>query len=369
MAAEQFKLDWKWLTLLAAALFALVVLVQTAVVLITPAGERRSVIVRIYPGATLGRVAEVLESNGVITSARKFVWLARLTGKGSRLKAGEYDLSPSLRPGEVLDALAEGRVRVSQVTIPEGYTMAQVAAALQAAHLANARKFLAVCSDPALARELGVEGDNLEGYLYPDTYNIAFYMTEEAVARTMVRRFLQVWARYNEQAAARGMSMRETVTLASIIEKETAAPQERRLISAVFHNRLQKGMRLQSDPTVIYGLAASFDGDLKRADLRDNNPYNTYCHGGLPPGPIGSPGETSVSAAVSPARCGYLYFVSRNDGTHQFSATLTQHNAAVRLYQLHAARNAASGAGSAEAATPPQAQPPAEEQAEPVEVH
>jgi UPF0755 protein len=335
VSAEQFKLDWKAAAALAAALFVLLGLIQAAVFLTSPAGPTGSVIVRVYPGASLARVAEILEERGAVTSARKFVWLARLTGKGSRIKAGEYDLNPALKPGEILDMLAEGKVRVHQLTIPEGYTAAQVAAALEQADLADAKRFLAVCAkNPALAAELGVEGDDLEGYLYPDTYNIAFYMTEEAIARVMVRRFLSVWARHAEEAKAKGMSMREVVILASIIEKETSRPEERRLIAAVFHNRLNQGMRLQSDPTVIYGLAGAYDGDLKRSHLRSSgNPYNTYRLEGLPPGPIGNPGEESIRAALSPAHCNYLYFVSRNDGSHKFSATLTEHNAAVRLFQ------------------------------------
>jgi UPF0755 protein len=313
----------------------LVVLVQSAIFLTTPGGAPGSVIVRIYPGTTLSRVGEILEERGVVSSGGKFVWLARFTGKGSRIKAGEYDLNPGITPNQILNVLAEGRVRVHQVTIPEGYNMAQVAAAIQQAGVGNGRRFLDACESKALIAELGVEGDTLEGYLYPDTYNIAFYMTEEAVARRMARRFLGVWAKYADQAKVRGMSMREVITLASIIERETGKAEERRLISAVFHNRLKKGMRLQSDPTVIYGLAGAFDGDLTRRDLHTPTPYNTYCQSGLPPGPIGNPGEDAVRAAISPARCSYLYFVSKNDGSHLFSSNLADHNRAVDLYQRH----------------------------------
>jgi UPF0755 protein len=324
--------EWKLAAVLGAALLLLVVLVAAAAFVSTPAGEPRSVIVRIYPGTTLGRVAEMLEERGVVTSAWKFRWLARLGGKGSLIKAGEYDLSPAFSPSEILDILAQGKVRVNEVTIPEGYTMAQVAAALEGAGVAKAEKFLEVCSSPALASELGVEGDNLEGYLFPDTYNFAFYMVEESVARRMVRRFLAVWKRYAAKARAKGMSMRQVVTLASIIEKETSNGNEMSLISSVFHNRLRRRMRLQSDPTVIYGLA-DFDGNLTRRHLRTRTPYNTYRVRGLPPGPIANPGEAAIRAALEPAESNYLYFVSMNDGSHCFSMTLAEHNRAVARYQ------------------------------------
>lgn len=341
MPTERFKTDWKALAALLAGLAVVVFLVQTVLFLTTPAGPEGSVIVRIYPGATLSRVAEILEERGAVSSARKFVWLARLTGKGARIKAGEYDLNPALKPSEVLDVLAEGKARLHQVTIPEGYTVAQIAAALEEAGLARAERFKAVCADPHLAASLGVEGADLEGYLFPDTYNLAFYMTEEAIARLMVRRFLSVWKRLEGEAPVQGLSMRETVTLASIVEKEAARREEMPLISAVFHNRLSRGMKLQADPTVIYGLADQFDGNLTRSHLRcPDNPYNTYCQEGLPPGPIGNPGEAALRAAIKPARVNYLYFVSRNDGTHKFSASLAEHNAAVRAFQASRGRRA-----------------------------
>ncbi len=336
---------------LAAAAALLVLLLELVAFLMMPAGQARSVIVRIYPGTSLANVAQTLQARGLVTSAWKFRWLARLSGKAARIKAGEYDLSPALTPGDILDLLAEGKVRLIQLTVPEGYSMAQVAATLEAAGLGQAERFLALCSSPALAKELGVEGDSLEGYLFPDTYNISFFMTEDTIARMMVKRFLTTWRHYAEEARARGRAMREVVTLASIIEKETGQPQERPLISAVFQNRLRRGMPLQSDPTVIYGIT-NFNGNLTRRDLETVTPYNTYCVRGLPAGPIANPGEAAIRAVLKPARCNYLYFVARNDGSHKFSSSLEEHNKAVAYYQAtRATREATSAAAKAAAAS------------------
>jgi UPF0755 protein len=324
-----------------AALLMLVAIGEFAVFMAFPAGEPRSVIVRVYPGTSLAGVADALQQQGVITSAWKFRWLARLTGKGAYLRAGEYDLNPGHTPGRILDTLAQGKVRLNEVTIPEGYNMVQIAATLQAAGLVKSERFLAICADQTLIREMGVEGDTLEGYLFPDTYDIPFYMSEEAIIRMMVKHFKTVWGRYGAEAKRQGMSMRKVVTLASIVEKETGRADERPLVSAVFRNRLRQGMRLQSDPTVIYGLSG-FNGDLTRRDLLTPHPYNTYTESGLPAGPIANPGEASIKAALRPAQCQYLYFVSRNDGSHQFSCCLSDHNAAVNHYQRRVRNTAPS---------------------------
>ncbi|MFH0809220.1 MAG: endolytic transglycosylase MltG [Pseudomonadota bacterium] len=333
--------------LLAAAALLVFFLLRMALFLTTPAGEPRGVIVRISPGTSLNRIAELLEEKRVVTSSRKFRWLARLSGKGSHIKAGEYELNASSTPLAILTTLASGKVRQIQVTIPEGYNMAQIGQVLDTAGVAEPARFLAICSDPALIHRLGVEGDSLEGYLYPDTYSLAFFMTEEDVARIMVRRFLAVWKNYAAQARTRGRSMRQVIILASIVEKETGQPEERPLIAAVFSNRLRCGMRLQSDPTVIYGLT-DYKGNLTRCHLLTPHPYNTYCIPGLPRGPIASPGEAAIRAALNPAHCDYLYFVSRNDGSHKFSCSLAEHNQAVAYFQkCRITRNASRAAAAA----------------------
>jgi UPF0755 protein len=296
-------------------------------------GSEETVLFQVEPGASLGAVARNLESERLVRHAWAFEALARYRGLAGELRAGEYDLSPHLATGEILERIAEGRVRTYRVVIPEGLTAAEIAERLEEVGLADAAEFLAAVRAQELVDELDVEGESLEGYLFPETYQLARGLPVEEIARAMVAQFRAVWPEVAPASETLGLSMLETVTLASIIEKETGAPGERPLIAAVFHNRLRRGMRLDSDPTVIYGIPR-FDGNLIRAHLEDaGNPYNTYQIRGLPPGPIANPGAEALRAAVEPADANYLYFVSRNDGTHEFSSNYAQHAAAVDRYQ------------------------------------
>jgi UPF0755 protein len=196
------------------------------------------------------------------------------------------------------------------------------------------KNFLDAATDPETVRGQGIEADTLEGYLFPDTYYFPRGLDSATIIATMVKQFRAAFKpAWEQQAEALGMTVHEVVTLASIIEKETGAPEERPLIASVFHNRLKKGMRLETDPTVIYGIP-DFDGNIKRRHLETYTPYNTYKIKGLPPGPIASPGALALEAALYPAQSEFLYFVSKKDGTHQFSRTIKEHNAAVRKYQL-----------------------------------
>jgi len=284
-------------------------------------------------GATLRRVTSDLERAGLVRSGRAMELLARWRGVAGSLQAGEYEISAAWGTRRILDQIAEGRVVNYEVTLPEGLTAVEIAARLEQAGVTNAADFLAVARDPAVAVEFGVEGPGLEGYLFPETYRIARGLTPKQVARVLVGQFQRVWIGLADDARARGLSMREAVTLASIVEKETAAPAERPLVASVFANRLVRHMRLDSDPTTIYGIA-DFDGNLTRANLEDEeNRWNTYRIDGLPPTPIANPGADSLRAAVHPAETSYLYFVSRNDGTHVFASTLAEHNANVAQYQ------------------------------------
>jgi len=284
-------------------------------------------------GASLAAIAARLEREGLVRRAWAFEALARWRGAAGGLRAGEYALSPSAGAAGVLDTLASGRVVTHAVVLPEGLTAAEIATRLDAKGLAEREAFLEVVHDPEVAAALGVEGESLEGYLFPETYHFARGLTAREIADAMVEEFLAVWVPLAEKAEARGMSMRETVILASIVEKETGAPEERPLVAAVFHNRLERGMRLETDPTVIYGIE-DFDGNLRRVHLEDaSNPYNTYQIAGLPPGPIANPGAASLRATLEPADADYLYFVSRGDGTHVFSKTYRQHVNAVNRYQ------------------------------------
>jgi len=288
----------------------------------------------VSPGQGLKQTADSLQQEGLVSDALRFTILTRLDKKDKLLKAGEYIFSSSMTPREILQQMVEGRVHLYRLTIPEGYHLVQIAAAVATAGLESEKRFLDTARDPQMARSLGIEADTLEGYLFPDTYYFPRGLDSATIIATMVKQFKAAFKpAWERQAKALGMTVHEVVTLASIIEKETGASQERPLISSVFHNRLKKGMRLETDPTVIYGIP-DFDGNIKRRHLETHTPYNTYKIKGLPPGPIASPGALAIQAALYPAQSEYLYFVSKKDGTHQFSTTIKQHNAAVKKYQL-----------------------------------
>jgi UPF0755 protein len=324
---------------LAATLLAVVGLVRGRALLEPVASEPRLQLFEVAPGDSLGRVAQRLEAMGLVRSATATKLFARYEGIASRLQVGEYELSPDQSTGAILDAIVSGRVKTYPVTIPEGIRASEIALRLEAAGLVESGLFLSVVDDPAVARSLGIAGDSLEGYLYPDTYHLPRGLSPREVALTMVKQFEQVWReQLASPAGSSPLSKGEIVTLASIVEKETAAPVERPLIAAVFLNRLEKGMRLETDPTVIYGIE-DFDGNIKRRHLEDaSNPYNTYRIRGLPPGPIASPGADALLAVVSPSATEYLYFVSMNNGTHHFSTTYREHVKAVNRFQRRRGR-------------------------------
>lgn len=285
------------------------------------------------PGASLRRVASELEARGVIRSALALRGLARWQGNEGRLHAGEYELSPAWSVARVLEQMVEGRVVTYPVTLPEGITAAEIAARLEQAGLAPAAEIVVIARDPASAAAFGVEGPTLEGYLFPETYHLPRGMGPRPIVKALVDQFLRVWRELEPKARERGMSMREVVTLASIVEKETGAGGERPLVASVFLNRLRRGMRLESDPTTIYGIPA-FDGNLTRTHLEDaSNAWNTYQIVGLPPTPIASPGAASLRAVVEPAESDYLFFVSRNDGSHVFAKTFREHVNNVNRFQ------------------------------------
>jgi len=324
------------------ALCALVLAASAALAahrLLSPASpDAPEVLFVVSPGETLADVARSLEREGLVRNAAAVEWLARLRNLAAQLRAGEYVLSAALAPNEILTRIAEGRVKTYELVVPEGFTLAQIAQRLGAAGLVDEAAFLSVARDPETATAIGVEGETLEGYLFPETYRIPRGLPAEAVARSLVAEFFEVWRQIEPLAQAQGLSMRDTVTLASIVEKETGDPRERPLIAAVFRNRLGRGMRLETDPAVIYGIP-DFDGNLRRRDLEDtDNPYNTYRNFGLPPGPIASPGAGALRAVVEPADTDYLYFVSRNDGTHTFSRSYREHVLAVNKYQRSRSR-------------------------------
>lgn len=294
--------------------------------------------VAVPEGASLQEVAALLEERGLIRSQTGFRILGKLTGADRRIRPGEYALHPGLGPLQILSDMVEGRVRLHPVTIPEGFSVAQVAARLAEQGLAEEQAFVALTEDRDFIGTLDLAVPTLEGYLFPTTYHFPKSSNPREIIRTMVAYTRKAMTpELRSRAEEKGMSLHEVLTLASVIEKETGVASERPLISAVFHNRLRRGIPLQSDPTVIYALEA-FDGNLRKRDLSVESPYNTYRVKGLPPGPIANPGAESIAAALHPAKAPYLYFVSRNDGTHHFSSTLAEHNQAVDKYQRRISR-------------------------------
>ncbi len=298
----------------------------------------RVVLVEIAEGSSLSGVAERLHRQKLIKSDWAFVWMGRFERLDRKIISGEYEFHGGMAPSTILEKIIRGEVLQHTVTIPEGFAMSQIADLLHERRLADRDAFLRCANDPAFIHTLSLSVDTLEGYLFPDTYRFARHMKPERLIETMVARFKQTVSEEDRgRAAELDLSVHEVMTLASVIEKETAKPDERTLISGVFHNRLQKDIPLQSDPTVIYAMR-EFDGNLRKKDLSIDSPYNTYLVVGLPPGPIANPGRAAIHAALYPEPTDYLYFVSRNDGSHEFSTTLAQHNRAVRKYQLHQRR-------------------------------
>jgi UPF0755 protein len=308
---------------------------------VIPAQEHPpSKVIVIPDGSTFQYVASLLEREGLIKSRTVFVLLGKSQSADRKVHAGEYELNPGMTPAEILSKLLNGQVLLHPLTIPEGLTIAQIADVASEQGLTDPAEFLRLANDRAFIASLGIKAETLEGYLYPNTYKFPRPIKARELLVAMVEQLRQVvgpdlLARMQELK----MTMHEVLTLASVIEKETGSGGERPEISAVFHNRLKKHIPLQSDPTVIYGLPA-FDGNLHKKDLSSPSPYNTYRVQGLPPGPIANPGIQAIRATLYPSDSHSLYFVSRNDGTHQFSATLIEHNKAVEKYQKRPFRRA-----------------------------
>lgn len=332
---------FRWL-IAGSALLALLVAAAGATAVrraLAPAGGMGpAVVFTVGRGEPLAAIANNLQRAGLVRNAKAVVWLARYRGLDQSLRAGEFQVSPAQTPDAILDHLAHGQVVTYEVAIPEGFRLEQIARRLEAAGLTDAAAFEAIARDPETAAKLGVDGETLEGYLYPETYRLPHGLDPLEVASVLVKQFLEVWSGIEAAAREQNLSMREVVILASIVEKESGVAEERPLIASVFRNRLARRMRLETDPTVIYGIE-NFDGNLRRSDLENaENPYNTYKIPGLPPGPIASPGAEALRAVVNPAESQFLYFVSRNDGTHQFSQTYREHEVAVTHYQRRGRR-------------------------------
>ena len=291
-------------------------------------------IVTVKRGQSFAATADILKQAGLIESPFRFRLLARLQRADKRIQAGEYLLAADMSPKEILTVMVSGKVRLYKFTVPEGYNFMQIATIVEKAGFTPAEEFRRAATDTVFVHQMGIDAQTFEGYLFPDTYHFPKGADAREIITAMVARLQSLVSdQWKQRAAQLGLSFHEILTLASIIEKETGAPFERPLISSVFHNRLKKGMRLETDPTVIYGLK-EFDGNLTRKHLTTRTPYNTYKIKGLPPGPIASPGLAAIEAALYPADTEYLFFVSKKDTTHQFSTNFRDHNRAIRKYQL-----------------------------------
>ncbi len=296
----------------------------------------KRVIFEVEKGQSARDIALSLKNNEVLKKAWPFLLGYKIFYSSQSLKAGEYSLDLPLSAKNILEVLTEGSVYLHSITIPEGLIIEEIADLLEYEGFAEKTEFLQVASDTSLISSLDQQAENLEGYLFPETYRFAKGTTSEEIVSALVIQFMQVYNQeLRDRAEEMGISAREVVILASLIEKETSLPEERALVSAVFHNRLRKGMKLDCDPTIIYVLKKEgrFKDRLRTKDLRIDSPYNTYLYPGLPPGPIANPGGESLEAALYPAGVDFLYFVSKNDGSHHFSRTFREHQNAVNKYQ------------------------------------
>jgi UPF0755 protein len=302
------------------------------------AGTQDSFVVEVRKGQGPVEITKALAKGGAVADSDTFVWVGRLARQWKRVRAGEYQLSAAMSPMQIFETLASGISLKHPVTVREGENTYEIGADMEAKGLVTKAEFLRLCRDPKLRAALKLDtgrAGTLEGYLFPETYFFNKSQTPEEMIRQMVKRFTAAWTE-KEQARAKqlGLTQHEVVTLASMIEKETGAQKERPLISSVFHNRLAKKMRLQSDPTTIYGIWNKYKGNLHRDDLTTPSDYNTYTVAALPIGPIGNPGQEAIQAALHPETSEFIFFVSHNDGTHEFTRSLNEHVNAVKKFQL-----------------------------------
>lgn len=302
----------------------------------TPKTPPRIVVLEIERGRTASDITRQLADQDLIRHTMPFLWGYRLFFRGESLKAGEYTLRAPLSPRDILIMLTEGRVTLHPLTIPEGLTRIETADLLQQGYGVDKHLFLKASAGADLIGTLDPDAADLEGYLFPETYHFPKNTSAAHIVSAMVEEFKAVFTdSWRKRCEEIGFTVRECVILASLIEKETSLLEEKAVVSAVFHNRLRIGMKLDCDPTIIYALKqeGKFRGRLLIRDLSLNSPYNTYRFAGLPPGPIANPGRDSLAAALYPADVRYLYFVSRNDGSHHFSLTFREHQNAVIRYR------------------------------------
>jgi len=296
--------------------------------------EGKDVVFEVKPGEGFSRINGRLHNKGIISNPKIFHRYAQINGLMTKFKAGKFEIKTNSTMLDVFDILIKGQSITADVTIPEGKNLFEVAEILEKDGIIDSAKdFIKLSKSSALMKKLGIEGERAEGYLYPDTYKFTPKSDPKLIISSMIDVFRTKTAGLDFNSAPLNLTLHQVITLASVVEKETGAAWERPKIAGVFINRLKKRMRLQSDPTTIYGIYENFNGNLRKADLLNKTPYNTYKIPALPIGPISNPGLKSISAVLKPEKHDYLYFVSQNDGTHAFSENYKKHKAAVEKYQ------------------------------------
>jgi UPF0755 protein len=291
----------------------------------------------IAPGMGTAAMRRSLVETGIIRDELAFRAALWWTGRALDLQAGEYRFDRPLAAVDVVERIASGDVYTRSITFPEGLIIEEMAEIFESRGFGAAEDFEAAAANPSLVRAVDDEAVDLEGYLFPETYPLARDTPASSLIVMMVDRFFSTFVdQWRRAAEEQGLTVRQVVTLASLVEEETGATHERPIVAAVYRNRFRIGMRLQADPTVVYAMrqAGSYNGNIRRDDLAMDSPYNTYRYAGLPPGPIAAPGAAALAAVLTPEDVDYLYFVSRNDGTHAFARTLAEHNRNVREFQV-----------------------------------
>ena len=301
--------------------------------------DTTEVLFDVMPNQTISTVSENLISSHLIKNRWLFLQYARFKGANAKLKKGEYSLNQSMTPDQIIAVITSGKSVARNFTVVEGANIFDIADSIEKSGIATKLDFFNLIRDKDfITQVLGEPQESLEGYLFPETYKITKFDTLKEVVTQMVKRFQIVWSEFDAEAKALGWSRHQVITFASIVEKETGHESDRTIVSSVFHNRLKKKMKLQTDPTVLYGVAinkGAMPNNITKLDLVTPTRYNTYTIASLPPTPISNPGRNAIVAALRPANTKYLYFVSRNDGTTAFSESLNQHNNAVNVFQVN----------------------------------
>lgn len=302
--------------------------------------DKTEIVFEVSPGTTLNQISNGLQAHGLIRNSKSFQIYAKARGLASKFKVGEYSLNQAMTPDEIMSAIVSGKSITRNITISEGLNLFDIAQIFEKNNIGTKAEFFKLVYDKQFIKSLLNENiASLEGYLFPETYKITKFEGTKSVLSQMVNRFLTVWKEIEPEAQRLGWVRNKVIAFASIVEKETGASFERPLVSSVFHNRLTKKMRLQTDPTVLYGVAVkqgAMPTNITKNDLLTLTPYNTYKIAGLPPTPIANPGKEAILATLKPAQTNYLFFVSQNNGTHVFSENVQQHNNAVKQFQMNA---------------------------------